>query len=78
MKALPRDVPEGLTAGDYYRLAHEYKQVGWIEQARDSGNLAAELGSESDIGKAARLFLKTKLPKYRSLQSSFISKASTN
>ncbi len=64
MEALPRDVPEGLTAPDYYRLAHQYKRVGWIEQARDSSNLASELGAETDIGKAARLFLKTKLPKY--------------
>lgn len=64
MKLPPRDVPEGLTASEYYRLAVEYKRMGWIEQARDSSNLAVELGAQTDVGKAARLFLKTKVPKY--------------
>ena len=60
----PRDVPEGLTAPEYYRLAIEYKKMGWIEQARDASVLAIENGGTTDVAKAARLFLKTKVPKF--------------
>lgn len=63
MERLPREVPEGLTAPEYYKLASEYKKMGWIEQARDASTLAIELGGTSDTAKAARVFLKTKIPK---------------
>jgi Tfp pilus assembly protein PilF len=64
MELPPRDVPEGLSASEYYKLAHEYKKMGWIEQARDAAILAIEQGNGSDTAMAARLFLKTKIPKF--------------
>jgi tetratricopeptide (TPR) repeat protein len=64
MEVPPREVPQGLSAPEYYRLAIEYKKMGWIEQARDSLNFAIEIGAESEIANAARQFLKTKIPKY--------------
>jgi tetratricopeptide (TPR) repeat protein len=64
MEMPPREVPEGLSAPEYYQLAIEYKKMGWIEQARDSLNIAIEIGEEGEVVSAARQFLKTKIPKY--------------
>lgn len=60
----PRDVPEGLTASEYYELGIKYKSMGWTEQARDSMSFANEVEPDSEIGKAAIRFLKTKLPRF--------------
>lgn len=60
----PRDVPEGLTAAEYYKLGIQYKAMGWTEQARDAMTFAVETGDESDVAKSARRFLKTKLPRF--------------
>jgi Tfp pilus assembly protein PilF len=68
MELPPRDVPEGLTAAQYYQLGIDYKQLGWTEQARDAMTFAVETGSDNrdDAGivTLARLFIKTKIPRF--------------
>jgi tetratricopeptide (TPR) repeat protein len=63
MEQPPRDVPEGLTAKEYYQLGIEYKKLGWTEQSRDAMTLAVENG-DVDVATSARRFLKTKLPRF--------------
>lgn len=60
----PREVPEDLSAADYWELALKYKQVGWTEQARDALNMAIELDGDGDVGKRARCFLRSKIPRH--------------
>lgn len=60
----PRDVPEGLTAAEYYQLGVQYKAMGWTEQARDALNLAHEMDGDGEIGRIAYRFLRTKLPRF--------------
>jgi tetratricopeptide (TPR) repeat protein len=60
----PRDVPEGLTATEYYNLGIEYKKMGWTEQARDAMTLAAENAEDVQVADRARRFLKTKIPRF--------------
>lgn len=60
----PREVPEELSAAEYWELALKYKQVGWTEQARDALNMAIELDGEGEVGKRARCFLRSKIPRY--------------
>lgn len=60
----PREVPEGLTAAEYYKLGVQYKSMGWTEQARDALTLATEIDGEGDIARSARRFLRTKLPRF--------------
>ncbi|HEY9784202.1 MAG TPA: tetratricopeptide repeat protein [Candidatus Obscuribacterales bacterium] len=64
MAVPPREVPEGLSAEEYYRLGVEYKSMGWTEQARDALLLAQETDPESETAIRARRFLKTKLPRF--------------
>ncbi|HEY9784991.1 MAG TPA: tetratricopeptide repeat protein, partial [Candidatus Obscuribacterales bacterium] len=60
----PRDVPEGLSAKDYYELGLKYKEVGWTEQARDALQLAMEADPDGESGKHAQRFLRTKIPRF--------------
>lgn len=64
MELPPRDVPEGLTASEYYKLGVQYKSMGWTEQARDALTMAAEDGSDPDVTESARRFLRTKIPRF--------------
>lgn len=64
MELPPREVPEGLTASEYYALGIKYKSMGWTEQARDSLVMAQELEPGSEIALTANRFLKTKLPRF--------------
>lgn len=59
-----REVPEGLSAEEYFKLGKEYKSIGWTEQARDALQFAIATGGESSTGKAAARFLRTKIPKF--------------
>ena len=47
----PREVPDALSAQEYWDLALRYKQVGWTEQARDALVMAIEChqGHEDNI-----------------------------
>lgn len=60
----PRTVPEDLSAKQYYDLALKYKTAGWTEQARDSLHLAIELDPDGESGRAAAVFLATKIPRH--------------
>ncbi len=64
MELPPREVPEGLSAAEYYDLGIKYKSMGWTEQARDALVFAQELEPESEIAITAGRFLKTKLPRF--------------
>lgn len=58
----PRDVPEGLSSEDYFKLGVVYKDIGWTEQSRDALELSVETGNGSDWAQRARTYLRTKLP----------------
>jgi tetratricopeptide (TPR) repeat protein len=58
-----RDLPQDLSAIDYFELAQRYKQMGWTEQSRDACVMARELEPNSEIADAALRFLRTRLPK---------------
>lgn len=60
----PRDVPEDLSAQQYYDLGVRYKSVGWTEQARDSLQLAIDMDQDGPAGRAAAVFLSTKIPRH--------------
>lgn len=60
----PRELPEDLTAEEYWQLAVRYKQVGWTEQARDALTTAIELDGDGPVGIKARSFLRSKIPRY--------------
>lgn len=60
----PRDVPEDLSAQQYYDLGVQYKSVGWTEQARDSLQLAIDIDHDGPAGRAAAVFLSTKIPRH--------------
>ena len=64
MSLPPREVPEGLSAEEYFKLGKEYKTIGWTEQARDALQFAVEQGGESTTGIAAARFLRTKIPRF--------------
>jgi tetratricopeptide (TPR) repeat protein len=52
-----RDVPEGLTADEYFRLSIQYLLLGWKKQMVTSAKRAAEL--KTDLGGKLRHELKT-------------------
>ncbi|MBX9725117.1 MAG: tetratricopeptide repeat protein [Candidatus Obscuribacterales bacterium] len=58
----PRDVPEGLSAKEYYELGIHYKEIGWTEQSRDALGLAFESDETGIWGTKARTYLRSKLP----------------
>ncbi|CAN5664025.1 hypothetical protein BH10CYA1_BH10CYA1_51940 [soil metagenome] len=58
-----RDVPEGLSADEYFRIANQYKSMGWTEQARDALLMANEK-DPNDVGPKALRYLKTKIPRH--------------
>ncbi|MFA7337847.1 MAG: tetratricopeptide repeat protein [Candidatus Obscuribacterales bacterium] len=60
----PRELPEDLTAEEYWQLAVRYKQVGWTEQARDALTTAIELDGDGPVGIKCRSFLRSKIPRY--------------
>lgn len=60
----PLDVPEGLSAAEYYELGLKYKEIGWTEQARDALAFAIELEPEGESGKLAASYLRTKIPRH--------------
>jgi tetratricopeptide (TPR) repeat protein len=59
----PQEIPEGLTADEYYKLGLRYKEAGWTEKARDSLQLAIEADPEGETGILAQRFLRTKIPR---------------
>lgn len=63
-KPPPREVPEDLSAEEYYELGLKYKEVGWTEQARDALAFAIEADPDGDAGNKARRFLRTKIPRF--------------
>jgi len=60
----PRDVPQDLTAGEYFELGLKYKEVGWTEQARDALTMAIELDGDGEHGQKAQRFLRSKIPRH--------------
>lgn len=60
----PREVPDALSAQEYWDLALRYKQVGWTEQARDALVMAIEIDGDGSVGKKAQCFLRSKIPRY--------------
>lgn len=60
----PREVPEGLSAQEYYKLGVQYKSMGWTEQARDALNFALEDNSDAETTASAKRFLRTKIPRF--------------
>jgi tetratricopeptide (TPR) repeat protein len=60
----PREVPEGLTAQEYYKLGVQYKSMGWTEQARDALTFAVEDDSDVESRDSAKRFLRTKIPRF--------------
>lgn len=60
----PLDVPEGLSAAEYYELGLKYKEIGWTEQARDALAFAIELEPEGESGRLAASYLRTKIPRH--------------
>ncbi|HEY9679826.1 MAG TPA: tetratricopeptide repeat protein [Drouetiella sp.] len=60
----PREVPEGLSAAEYYKLGVQYKSMGWTEQARDALTLAVEDESDMETNVQAKRFLRTKIPRF--------------
>lgn len=58
-----RDVPEGMSADEYLRIANQYKSMGWTEQARDALLMANEKDPD-DVGPKALRYLKTKIPRH--------------
>lgn len=60
----PLDVPEGLTASEYYELGLKYKEIGWTEQARDALAFAIELEPDGESGNLAARYLRTKIPRH--------------
>lgn len=65
MKNAPsRNVPEGLSAQEYFDLGVQYKNMGWTEQSRDALNYAKEHDPAGDIASKADSFIKTRLPRH--------------
>lgn len=60
----PRDVPEGLTASQYYELGLKYKSMGWTEQARDALTMAVEDSADPHLTESAQRYLRTKIPRF--------------
>lgn len=60
----PLDVPQDLTAAEYYELGLKYKEIGWTEQARDALAFAIELEPDGESGKLAASYLRTKIPRH--------------
>ncbi len=58
-----RDVPQGMSAEEYFRIANQYKTMGWTEQARDALLLANEI-DPNDVGPKALRYLRTKIPRH--------------
>ncbi|HEY9679413.1 MAG TPA: tetratricopeptide repeat protein [Drouetiella sp.] len=58
-----RDVPEGQSADEYFRIANQYKAMGWTEQARDALLMANEK-DPVDVGPKALRYLRTKIPRH--------------
>lgn len=58
----PQEVPNGLSAQEYFELGKRYKAIGWIGQSRQSLQLAMELDEQGNIAQKALTFLKTRLP----------------
>jgi tetratricopeptide (TPR) repeat protein len=59
----PQDIPEGLTAHEYYNLGLRYKEAGWTEKARDALQFAIDADPEGETGLLAQRFLRTKIPR---------------
>lgn len=60
----PLDVPEGLSASEYYEYGLRYKELGWTEQARDALGMAIEADPNGEHGKLAASYLRTKIPRH--------------
>lgn len=58
-----RDIPEGMSADEYFKMANQYKTMGWTEQARDALLMANEL-DPNDVGPRAMRFLRTRIPRH--------------
>src|SRR5215467_3644062 len=60
---LTDQVPDGLSAAEYFRLAKEYKAAGWPEQARDALTRSIKADPEG-IGKKAQVYLTAYIPRH--------------
>lgn len=58
-----RDLPQDLSADEYFNLAKHYKRLGWCEQARDALEKTMEVASDQTLADAARRYLKTRIPR---------------
>jgi tetratricopeptide (TPR) repeat protein len=58
-----RDIPEGMSAEEYFKMATQYKTMGWTEQARDALLLANEIDPD-EVGPRALRYLRTKIPRH--------------
>jgi Tfp pilus assembly protein PilF len=56
-------VPDGLSAAQYFELGKQYKAAGWPEQAREA--LTRSIKADPDgIGKKAQIYLRAYVPRY--------------
>lgn len=61
-KRPPWELPENLSADEYYKLGIDYKLAGWISQSKRALRLAI-IKEPDGIGKLAAVYLKAYLPK---------------
>jgi tetratricopeptide (TPR) repeat protein len=58
-----RDLPDNLSAQEYFNLGKQYKNLGWCEQSRDALVKAIEVAEEPELADAARRYLLSRIPK---------------
>jgi len=58
----PKEVPQDLSANEYFELGKQYKAIGWIGHSRKSLQLAMKNDENGNIAQKALTFLKTRLP----------------
>jgi len=58
-----RELPEHLSAMEYFQLGKHYKNLGWCEQSRDALVRTIETAEEVDLAEQARRYLRTRIPK---------------
>lgn len=58
-----RQLPEDLSAPEYFELAKHYKNLGWCEQSRDALIKTIETAKNPELAELARQYLITRIPK---------------
>ncbi len=63
MSLLSRELPDNLTAPEYYELGLQYRLAGWVGLAREALFRAVKLQSKGPIATKAEKVLRTQLPR---------------